>query len=150
MRADNLAPFLSVLLDKHHVTPRGRAKMAGVVVGIARPNEAVIRHLVPFFACDFARFATDAHSWIGEEPYLNVIAHVGVAALICAVCAFADHGVAQASGLRVCFGASGTHTLLFFILILFLPSRGPRRFALFGKTVLLDAKSLAHLVVHIC
>ena len=50
------------------------------------------RVVVPFLACDLACFATDAHSWIGEEPYLNVIAHVGVAALICAVCAFADHG----------------------------------------------------------
>ena len=66
--------------------------MTGVVVRIARPNETVIRYMVPFFACDFARFATDAHSWIGEEPYLNVITHVGVAALICAVRAFADHG----------------------------------------------------------
>ena len=124
--------------------------MTGVVVRIARPNETVIGYVVPFFACDFARFATDAHSWIGEEPYLNVIAHVGVAALICAVCAFADHRVAQASGLRVCFGASGTHTLLFFALILFLPSRGPRRFVLFGKSALLDARSLAQFAVHIC
>ena len=69
--------------------------MAGVVVRIARPNETVIGYVVPFFARDFARFATDAHSWIGEEPYLNVIPHVGVAALICAVCAFADHGFAS-------------------------------------------------------
>ena len=75
MRADNLAPFLSVLLDKHHVTPRGRAKMAGVIVGIARPNEAVIGHLVPFFARDFASLAADAHSWIGKETNLNMIAH---------------------------------------------------------------------------
>ena len=124
--------------------------MTGVVVGIARPNETVIGYVVPFFACDFARFATDAHSWIGEEPYLNVIPHVGVAALICAVCAFADHEVARASGLHVCLGASGTHALLFMPFILFLPSRGLRRFVLFGKTVLLGAKSLAHLVVHIC
>jgi hypothetical protein len=47
--------------------------------------------VVPFFTCDFARFATDAHSWIGEEPYLNVVAHVRVPALIRTVCAFADH-----------------------------------------------------------
>jgi hypothetical protein len=65
--------------------------MAGVVVGIARPNEAVIRNLVPFFACDFAGFATDAHSWIGEETNLNIVAHVRMPALIRAVCAFADH-----------------------------------------------------------
>ena len=52
--------------------------MAGVIVGIARPNEAIIGHLVPFFARDFAGFATDAHSRISEETYLNVIAQVGV------------------------------------------------------------------------
>ena len=53
--------------------------MAGVVVGIARPNETVIGHLVPFFACDFAGFATDAHSWISEETNLNVVLHVACA-----------------------------------------------------------------------
>ena len=92
MRADDLASFLPVLLDKHHVTPCGCAKMAGVVVGIARPNEAVIGHVVPFFARDFARFASDAHSRIGEEANLDVVAHVSMAALIRAFCAFADHG----------------------------------------------------------
>ena len=110
MRADNLAPFLPVLLDKHDVTPRGRAKMTGVVVGISRPNEAVIGHLVPFFARDFACLATDAHSWIGKETNLNVVAHVRMPALIRTVCAFADHGT---------IGAAFT---------LFLPSRGRRRF----------------------
>ena len=82
MRADDLAPFLPVLLDKHDVTPRGRAKMAGVVVGIARPNEAVIGHVVPFFARDFACLATDAHGWIGKETNHNVVAHVRMPALI--------------------------------------------------------------------
>jgi hypothetical protein len=93
MRADNLAPFLPVLLDKHHVTPRGCAKMAGVVVGIARPNEAVIGHVVPFFARDFAGLATDAHSWISEETNLDVVAHICMPALIRTVCAFADHAI---------------------------------------------------------
>jgi hypothetical protein len=92
MRADELASFLSVLLDKHDVTPRGRAKMASVVVRIARPNEAVIGHLVPFFAGDFARFASNAHSRIGEEANLDVVTYVSMAALIRAFCAFADHG----------------------------------------------------------
>ena len=92
MRADNLATFLPVLFDKHHVTPRGCAEVAGVVVGIARPNEAVIGNVVPFFARDFAGLATDAHSRISEEPNLDTIAHVGMAALIRAFCAFADHG----------------------------------------------------------
>jgi hypothetical protein len=88
---DNLTPFLSVLLDKHHVPPRGCAKMAGVVVGIARPNEAIIGHLVPFFARDFTGFATDAYSRISEETNLNVVAHVRMPALIRTVCAFANH-----------------------------------------------------------
>ena len=92
MRADNLTPFLPVLLNKHHVTPRGRAKVTGVVVGIPRPNEAVIGHLVPFFARDFTRLAANAHSWIGKETNLNVVAHVRMPALIRTVCAFADHG----------------------------------------------------------
>jgi len=65
--------------------------MAGVIVGIARPDEAIVWHLVPFFARDFAGFATDAHRWISEKTNLNVVAHVRVPALIRAVCAFADH-----------------------------------------------------------
>jgi hypothetical protein len=80
------------LFDKHHVAPRGCAKVTGVVVGIARPNKAVIGHVVPFFARDFARFAADAHSRIGEESNLDVVGHVRMTALIRAVCAFADHG----------------------------------------------------------
>ena len=66
--------------------------MARVIVRISRPSEAVIRYLVPFFARDFAGFATDAHSRIGEETNLNVVAHVRVPALVSAMCAFADHG----------------------------------------------------------
>jgi hypothetical protein len=65
--------------------------MAGVVVRISRPNEAVIRYLVPFFARDFASLAADAHSWIGKEANLNAIVHVSVSALIRTVCAFANH-----------------------------------------------------------
>ena len=124
--------------------------MAAVVVGIARPNEPVIGHLVPFFARDFAGFATNAHSWIGEETNLHIVAHVRVPALIRTVYAFADHRVAQASGLRVCFGASETHTLLFFPLILFLPSRDRRHLRLGPVAVLLGAERLAQLVTHNC
>ena len=65
--------------------------MAGVVVGIARPNKAVLRHVIPFFARDFASLSADAHSWISEETNLNVVANVRMPALIRAVCAFADH-----------------------------------------------------------
>ena len=66
--------------------------MASVVVGISRPNEAVIGHVVPFFARHLTRFATDAYRRIGEEPDLNIVAQVRMPALIRAFCAFADHG----------------------------------------------------------
>ena len=66
--------------------------MAGVVVGIARPNEAVIGHLVPFLARDLARLAADADGRIGEEADLDVVAaRKVVPPLISALNAFADH-----------------------------------------------------------
>src|SRR4029077_1676640 len=89
--ADNLTAFLSILLDKHDMPPGRCANVTGVIVRIARPYEAVVRHLVPFFAGDFARFAADADSWVSEEANLDTIVHIGVPALIRAVCAFADH-----------------------------------------------------------
>ena len=92
MGTDNLTPLLPVLLDEHHVPPGGPAKMAGIVIRIARPNEAIIGDVVPFFTRDFASLATDAHSRISKEPNLYTIAHVGMAALIRAFCALADHG----------------------------------------------------------
>jgi hypothetical protein len=91
MRADDLASLLPILFNEHHMPPRGCAEVTGVVVGIARPNESILRHMIPFFACDFASFATDAHSRIGEEPNLDAIVHVRVPPLIRAFCAFADH-----------------------------------------------------------
>jgi hypothetical protein len=65
--------------------------MTSVVAGIARPNEAVIGHVIPFFARDFASLAADAHSWIGKEANLNMIAHERVLPLVRAVCAFANN-----------------------------------------------------------
>jgi hypothetical protein len=82
---------LSVLFNKHHVTPRRRAEVTGVVVRISRPNKAVIRDVVPFFARDFARLAADAHCWIGEKPNFNIFLHVRVPALVRAVCPLANH-----------------------------------------------------------
>ena len=67
------------------------AKVAGIVIGISRPREAVVRHLVPFFARDLASFAADANTRVGEKSHLDVIAHVGVLPLIRALNAFADH-----------------------------------------------------------
>ena len=66
--------------------------MAGIIVRISRPNEAVVGHVVPFFARHFTGFATDAHSRIGEKPNLDFVTHVRMPALIRTVGAFADHG----------------------------------------------------------
>ena len=65
--------------------------MAGVVVRISRPGEAVIRHVVPFFARDFASFATDANSRVGKEPNLDMILDVRMSPLVRALQTFADH-----------------------------------------------------------
>ena len=91
MRTDNLISFLLVLFDKHHVAPGGRAEVAGVVLRIPRPDETVVRHLVPFFARDLARLAADAHRWISEETDLHIFLHEIVAALVRALCSFTNH-----------------------------------------------------------
>ena len=71
--------------------------MAGVVEGIARPNKAVIGHMVQFFARDFAGFATDANSWISKETNLDVVAHVTCAgADLCCVCLRRSYQIRQA------------------------------------------------------
>ena len=122
--------------------------MTGVVVRISRPHKAVIGHVVPFFARDFTRFAANANSRIREKTDFHIFLHVLVPALVRAVCAFADHKVARASGLRGCLGASETHALLFIALILFLPSRGrPEGFRLLWlcrAAVALDGGLLGH------
>src|SRR5712672_739713 len=82
MGADDLTSFLPVLFQKHDVPPGRRAEMAGIVVRISRPREAVIGHMVPFFARDFASLTADANRGIGEESHFDVIAHVGVLTLI--------------------------------------------------------------------
>ena len=54
--------------------------MTGVVVGIPGPREAVVGHLVPFFARDFAGLAADADGRVGEETDLNMVLHIIVPA----------------------------------------------------------------------
>src|SRR5207247_2072189 len=98
MRPDNLVSFLPVLFQKHHVAPRGGTKVTGVVVGIPRPGESVVGHMIPLFACDFACFAPDANTRIGEESNLDVIFHEGMPALIGALNSFADHDAFLCSG----------------------------------------------------
>src|SRR5437870_2169118 len=112
MRADNLLSFLSILLEKHDVAPRRCAEMACVVVGISRPGKPVVRHVIPFFACDFASFAANANGRVSEEADLYFFLHEIVMALVGAFCAFADHGLCahfavvwRAYALRVPFAA---------------------------------------------
>jgi hypothetical protein len=93
MRADNLISFLSILLKKHDMAPRRSAKAASVVVGISRPRETVIRHLIPFFARDFASFAANANARVSEEADFYFFLHEIVMALVRAFSAFADHGL---------------------------------------------------------
>jgi hypothetical protein len=90
-RTRDLISFLSILLEKHNVPPRRCAEVAGVVVGISRPGESVIRNVVPFFARDLASFATDANTRVGEEPDFDTILHVRMFSLIRALDSFADH-----------------------------------------------------------
>ena len=91
-RTGNLISFWSILLEEQDVPPGGCAEMARVIVRISRPVEPVIRHLVPFFAGDLASFAADANTRVGEKSYFDVVVHVGMFALICALDSFANHG----------------------------------------------------------
>ena len=124
--------------------------MPGVVIGISQPRKAVIRHFVPFFACDLAGFATNAHTRIGEETDFDIFLHVVVLTLVCALCSFANHKVARASGLHVRLIASGTLALLFVTSMFCLRARGPRRFRPLRAEVLPDANLLCHPALHIC
>jgi hypothetical protein len=90
-RTRDLISFRTVLFQKHHVPPGRCTEMSGVVVRISRPNEAVIRHVVPFFARDFASLTADANRGIREESHFDVIAHVGMLPLIRTLNAFANH-----------------------------------------------------------
>ena len=65
--------------------------MARVVVGISRPGEPVVGHMIPFFACDFASFAANANGRVGEEAHLYFLLYEIVMALVGAFSAFADH-----------------------------------------------------------
>jgi hypothetical protein len=103
--AGNLISFLPVLLEEHDMAPRRRSEVTRVIVRVPGPGKAVVWHLVPFFACDFAGFATNANARVGEEPDFHVIVHIGVPALVSALDALADHinGVMK-YGLIECWG----------------------------------------------
>src|SRR5438105_15751688 len=70
-RSRDLISFLSILFEKHDMSPGRRAEVAGVVVRISRPREAVIRDLVPFFARDLASLAADANTRVGKKTDLD-------------------------------------------------------------------------------
>jgi hypothetical protein len=91
MRANDLISFLSILLEKHDVSPCRGAKVTGVVVGISRPREAVVRNLVPFFTRDLAGFAADANTRISKKSHFDAIVNIGVLSLVRALDSFADH-----------------------------------------------------------
>ena len=108
--------------------------MASVVVGISRPREAVVGNFIPFFACDLARFATDADCRVCEETDFYVILHKRVPALVRALCALADHKTwcgRDAGPSATCvpqfWRTRRTRPTTPSALILFLPSRDRRR-----------------------
>jgi hypothetical protein len=90
-RAGDLVPLRAILFEEEDVTPGRSAEVSGVVVGISRPGETVVGHLIPFFAGDFAGFATDANTRVGEEADFNVVLHVRMPPLVRALDSFADH-----------------------------------------------------------
>src|SRR5262249_57954218 len=55
------------LLDELHVAPRSGRELAGVVVAVASPVQAICREQVPLLARDLTRLAADAHGRVGEE-----------------------------------------------------------------------------------
>src|SRR4029079_15965780 len=72
-------PQRLLLLDEGDVAPGVRTERRGVVVRLARPDVAVLRHEVPLLAGDLAGLAADADRRVGEEAHalLRVLA-VGV------------------------------------------------------------------------
>jgi hypothetical protein len=89
--AGDLVSLGAILFKEEDVTPGRGAEMAGVVVGISGPGKTVVGHLVPFFASDFARFASNAEGRVGKEADFDVIRHEGVPALVGTLVAVADH-----------------------------------------------------------
>ena len=64
------------------MAPSRRSKVPSIVVRISRPRETVIRHVIPFFARDFASFAANANGRVSEEADLYFFLHEIVVALV--------------------------------------------------------------------
>ena len=73
------------------MAPGRRPEMSGIVIGITRPDVTVIRHVIPLFARDLARFAANANSRVGEKSNLDTVLYERVSPLIRAENAFANH-----------------------------------------------------------
>ena len=136
------------------MAPRRCAKVPSIVVRISRPRETIIRHVVPFFARDFASFAANANARIGEETNLYFFLYEIVMALVSAFRAFADHSLCAPSWCGL--GSVGTSRAVRgaiagknFLLILFLLWRDPRRWSV-QRAVVRDAESSGLLVARIC
>src|SRR5437016_2177757 len=151
-RARDLISLRTVLFEKHDMPPGRCAEMPGVVVRISRPNEAVIRHLVPFFARDFASLTSNADGRVSEEADLYFFLYKIVMALVGAFCAFADHGLCARTLLWFAYRRLAycwrRHRRQKSLLILFLLWRDPRRWSV-QLAVLRDAESSSLLVARI-
>ena len=133
------------------MAPRRCAKVASVVVRISRPRETVIRHMIPFFARDFASFAANANGRVSEEADLYFFLYEIVMALVSAFSAFADHSLCARFvwiGERRRAWRSRHHRREKFVFILVLLWRDPRRRSV-HRVVLRDAKSSGRLVARI-
>src|SRR5262249_20734433 len=86
----------------------------------------------------------DAHSRIGEETDLDIVAHVRMPALIRTVCAFADHLS------KTEWRARRSRPAIFVELILCLPSHGLRHLCPHQLPVFPAVYGLSHHPAHIC
>ena len=132
------------------MAPRGCAKVPSIVVGISRPREAVIGHMVPFFARDFASLAANANTRVSKEADLYFFLYEIVMALVSAFRAFADHSLCAPSwcglgSVGISRAVRGAIAGKNFLLILFLLLRDPRRWPV-HLLVLRDAESSGLLV----
>ena len=134
------------------MAPRRCAKVPSIVVRISRPRETIIRHVVPFFARDFASFAANANGRVSKEADLHFVLYEIVMVLVGAFRAFADHGLCARVllwfGNRRLACRSQRRRRKKFLLILFLLWCDPRRWSV-QLPVLRDAESSGLLVARI-
>ena len=69
--------------------------MSRVVIRISRPLKTVVGDVVPFFARDLARFASDADRRIGEETDFDAIFDERMPPLVRTLNSLADHTITR-------------------------------------------------------